>query len=83
MMEIHPVAETQIQPLCSVLREHGAIVVQIEKNKFHIEGHGISSNAVYNPEKQQLIIEVLQKPFYVSKNMIVDGLRDELNKITV
>jgi hypothetical protein len=71
-----PATLDQVKNLQSELASHGTSCSQDATGKYLISGHGISANATY--DGNVLSVNILHKPFYVSIDMIQNGIKDAL-----
>ena len=73
---ISPITQTQIDSLVLNLKDHGSIVQSDPTEGYQISGHGIQAMAKF--DGSSLIVVVIHKPFFVSMDMIENGLKSSL-----
>lgn len=77
MLTFTGISQQQVDNLVAQLRAHQTTVTSAGDN-FTIDGHGVHSTAVYDPQAQTLTVTVVHKPFFVSESMIQTGIQDAL-----
>jgi hypothetical protein len=66
----------QVTALLNELKASGTQISQESASEFLMEGHHIKANVTYSDPT--LTVTVLSKPFYVSEDMISDGINKAL-----
>ena len=74
------VSPAEIQSLVAGLQANGAKVSNPSTNLYRVEGHGVVSNATYNPAASTLQVDVVSKPFYIPASMIDGGVKKALGR---
>jgi hypothetical protein len=65
------VTRAQVDAMLAEIRKDSAsAVVEVAPDSYVIQGHGIKAHAVYGETEKAVGVEVIQKPFYVSMDMI-------------
>ena len=72
------VSAAEIDALRVKLAANGATITPLSADDFRVSGHGVTTEAVYDPTALTLTITVISKPFYVSAGMIDSGIKTAL-----
>ena len=79
-MTIYDVTPDQIGRMKKKLADtHGTVLSETGPDAYLISGHGIVAEAKYTGETQTLEVHLTHHPFYVSEEMVEDGIEKALN----